>query len=63
MTCPNDTDHDGDCHLCHRLPTGCFLRDTARSGNDECRRTNNEVETSPSLQVSPSPSLQVSIKP
>jgi hypothetical protein len=28
MTCPNDTDHDGDCHLCHRLSTGCFLRDT-----------------------------------
>jgi len=28
MTCPNDTDHDGDCHLCHNLPNGCFLRDT-----------------------------------
>lgn len=26
-TCPNDTDHDGDCHLCHKLPHGCFLRD------------------------------------
>jgi len=29
MSCPNDTDHDGDCHLCHlchRLPGGCFLR-------------------------------------
>lgn len=29
MSCPNDTDHDGDCHLCHRLPGGCFLRDVA----------------------------------
>ena len=29
MSCPNDTDHDGDCHLCHKLPGGCFLRDVA----------------------------------
>lgn len=31
MTCPNDTDHDGDCHLCAALPSGCFLRDIAPS--------------------------------
>lgn len=30
MSCPNDTDHDGDCHLCHRLPGGCFLRSVFR---------------------------------
>ena len=32
MTCPNDTDHDGDCHLCHRLSTGCFMRGTTPAG-------------------------------
>jgi len=30
MSCPNDTDHDGDCQLCHRLPGGCFLRVTVQ---------------------------------
>lgn len=24
--CPNDTDGDGDCHLCHRKPGGCIHR-------------------------------------
>lgn len=24
--CPHDTNGDGDCHLCHRLPGGCFER-------------------------------------
>lgn len=25
LACPNDTDQDGDCHLCASLPSGCFL--------------------------------------
>jgi hypothetical protein len=29
MNCPNDTDQDGNCHLCHRLLSGCFLHDIA----------------------------------
>jgi hypothetical protein len=26
-TCPNETGHSGNCHLCAHLPNGCFLRD------------------------------------
>jgi hypothetical protein len=29
MTCLNDTDGDGDCHICHRLPDGCTRRQLA----------------------------------
>jgi hypothetical protein len=25
-SCPNDTDGDGDCHLCFKCPGGCFQK-------------------------------------
>lgn len=28
--CPNDTDGDGDCHLCHNLPGGCPITATLK---------------------------------